>query len=120
MTTTTKSPKTASIRQRNQGNPCYGCVVVLEPGAAWPSKEFARMPHRDGVIVLSRSEHEMNRNFLRRLAFHCSLLAASGVVFKTAIIACRASVNRVPTIATEIKALLFSDHMGEVIFAGSS
>jgi len=65
-----------------------GCVVVLEPGARWPEMTFAAVPDRDGVVVMSESPTESLDDFLTRLNAQCAHLIASGVQFKTAIVAC--------------------------------
>jgi hypothetical protein len=66
----------------------FGCVVVLEPGAKWPGRAFASIPYRDGVVILSESAGEALDRFIMRLNTQCALMAASGVSFRAAIVAC--------------------------------
>jgi hypothetical protein len=65
-----------------------GCVVILEPGAPWPERAFAKVPYRDGVVVLGESSSEPLDRFITRLNAQCALMAASGVSFRAAIVAC--------------------------------
>ncbi len=65
-----------------------GCIVVLEPGAKWPEREFARMPHRDGVVVMTESVTEPTGRFFKRLRHQLARMAASGVLLKTVLVVC--------------------------------
>ena len=68
-----------------------GCVVVLEPGAKWPSQAFAGVQDRDGVAVVHESPGETADNFFKRLARQFSHVAANGVIIRTVLIACAVS-----------------------------
>jgi len=65
-----------------------GCIVVLEPGAKWPERAFADMPHRDGVVVFSASEAETQDHFFKRLSDQFTRLKTSGVLLRTVLVAC--------------------------------
>jgi hypothetical protein len=62
--------------------------VILEPGAKWPEQVFATVPYRDGVVVLGESSSEPLDTFITRLNAQCALMAASGIAFRAAIVAC--------------------------------
>ena len=65
-----------------------GCIVILEPGASWPEKAFASIPHRDGVAVVNESPEETPEHFFRRLARQIAHVSASGVLVRSVIVAC--------------------------------
>ncbi len=68
-----------------------GCIVVLEPGAKWPERVFAAIPHRDSVVVFNASEAETPDHFLGRLTDQFARLKASGVLLRTVVVACAAA-----------------------------
>jgi len=65
-----------------------GCIVILEPGASWPEKAFASIPHRDGVAVVNESPEETPEHFFKRLARQIALVSAGGVLVRSVIVAC--------------------------------
>jgi hypothetical protein len=65
-----------------------GCIVVLEPGAQWPEREFARMPHRDDVVVMTESVTEPTGRFFTRMTHQLARMTASGVLLKTVLVVC--------------------------------
>ena len=73
------------------GKPPAGCVVVLEPGAKWPSQAFAGVEDRDGVAVVHEAPGETADHFFRRLARQFSHVAANGILIRTVLIACAVS-----------------------------
>ena len=78
-----------TFRQTAEGP--SGCIVVLEPGARWPERAFADMPHRDGVVVFSASEAESQDHFFKRLSDQFARLKNSGVLLRTVLVACAAA-----------------------------
>lgn len=68
-----------------------GCIVVLEPGAKWPERAFAEMPHRDSVVVVNKSAAETTDHFFTRLSHQFARLRASGVLLRTVLVACAAA-----------------------------
>jgi hypothetical protein len=76
----------------NEASPTpSGCIVVLEPGAKWPERAFAEMPHRDSVVVVNKTEAETPEHFLTRLSHQFARLQASGVLLRTVLVACAAA-----------------------------
>jgi len=65
-----------------------GCIVILEPGASWPEKAFASIPHRDGVAVVNESPEETLEHFFKRLARQIAHVNASGVLVRSVVVAC--------------------------------
>ncbi len=68
--------------------PPTGCIVVLEPGAKWPSEAFAKIPHRDGVAVVRVAAEDEPERFSERLARQLAKLKSGGVLIRTVLVAC--------------------------------
>lgn len=68
-----------------------GCIVVLEPGAKWPTKAFAQVPHRDGVAVVHVNSEDKPEHFFKRLARQFTQLSSGGVLIRTVLVACAMS-----------------------------
>jgi hypothetical protein len=75
----------------SQHSPPTGCIVVLEPGAKWPSKAFAKVSDRDGVAVVPVTAEDEPEHFFERLARQFVKLTSGGVVIRTVLIACAMS-----------------------------
>ena len=65
-----------------------GCIVILEPGASWPERAFAGIPHRDGVAVVNESPEETQEHFFKRLARQIAHVSANGVLVRSVLVAC--------------------------------
>jgi hypothetical protein len=65
-----------------------GCIVILEPGASWPERAFASVPHRDGVVVVNESPEEAPEHFFKRLARQIAHVTANGVLVRSVLVAC--------------------------------
>lgn len=77
--------------EAKNGSPAgSGCIVVIEPGAKWPERAFAEMPHRDSVVVVNASEAETPDHFFSRLSHQFARLRTSGVLLRTVLVACAA------------------------------
>lgn len=76
---------------KSRQQPPTGCVVVLEPGAKWPSEAFANVFDRDGVAVVHVSAEDEPGHFFERLARQFTKLTSRGVVIRTVLIACAMS-----------------------------
>jgi hypothetical protein len=86
-----------------------GCIVVLEPGARWPEREFARMPHRDGVVVMRESVTEPTGRLSKRLTHQLARMAASGVLLKTVLVVC-ATASGIQQLDRDKLASCFQEH----------
>lgn len=110
-----------ATEKKRSTRPSYGCVVVIEPGAKWPEQEFAKLPYRDGVVVLSETADEPLDILLARLSAQCGHLAASGVEFKAAIIACgntcKSSKDQREALAVDVARRVLGDRRKRVVFS---
>ena len=86
-----------------------GCIVVLEPGAKWPEREFARMPHRDGVVVMRESVTEPTGRLFKRLTHQLARMAASGVLLRTVLVVC-ATASGIQQLDRDKLASCFQEH----------
>jgi hypothetical protein len=68
-----------------------GCIVVLEPGAKWPSEAFAKVSDRDGVAVVHVTADDKPEHFFKRLARQFAKVTSGGVLIRTALVACAMS-----------------------------
>lgn len=68
-----------------------GCIVVLEPGAKWPSEAFAKVPDRDGVAVVRLAADDEPERFSDRLARQFEKLKSGGVLIRSVLVACAMS-----------------------------
>jgi hypothetical protein len=103
-----------------QQQPPTGCVVVLESGAKWPSKAFAKVFDRDGVAVVHATAEDEPEHFFERLARQFTKLTSSGVVIRTVLIACTMSSTVQPigraTLARHIQRSMRSNPSASVTF----
>jgi hypothetical protein len=65
-----------------------GCIVVVERGARWPGPVFERLTDRAGVVLVTWLPDEPLLCFLTRLAHGCTLLERSGILIRSAVLAC--------------------------------
>jgi len=109
-------PTTSEPQQR----PPTGCIVVLEPGAKWPSNAFAEVPDRDGVAVVHVAAEDEPERFFERLARQFTKLTSGGIVVRTVLVACAMSsamqpIDRV-TLTRQIQRNMRSNPSASVTF----
>ena len=81
-------PATETMSSSANLSEASGCIVILEPGASWPERAFASIPHRDGVAVVNESPKETPEHFFKRLARQIAHVSANGVLVRSVLVAC--------------------------------
>jgi hypothetical protein len=112
-------PTTSEPQQR----PPTGCIVVLEPGAKWPSNAFAKVPDRDGVAVVHVAAEDEPERIFERLARQFPKLTSGGIVFRTVLVACAMSSAMQPidraTLSRQIQRNMRSNSSASVTFVNA-